>query len=366
MAGLLILGVCVVIAAVAVWAAMPEKSAPPPSSLGTAQQPAAPLAPAAVPPEDVPPPPVPEMPEEPAPAIPEGGWPALAFTPEEVEALDRFFAEWAASEPAPAVPEAAQSETSSGSGLSAGQEEPAPHGKRVSVYFKDLDSGAEYLFTPDEKYPIASLSKAPYAQYLYQLADAGLCSLDETFTVDKADVEESKENSGKLKEETDLPLTLTMEELIAYMLRYSDTLAQRKLLQRYPAAEYAAWAATLGLAYPEDVRGVTSGNITARDAGVYLHALWYYMATGPNGEQLQQHLLNTSYPMIRSDYPVARKYGWDSGAYHDMAVVYAPHPYVLAVLTDKSAGDWNDHAMFAKTAAFFEELMAGKWAEIAS
>lgn len=309
-------------------------------------------------PEDVPPDTAPDPVPEAKLVMPEGGWPQLAFTEDEISLLDQLLTEWASSVPVEPESLAATSDQSGGSDVTEG---PAPHGTRVSVYFKDLDSGAEYCFDADDKYPIASLSKAPYAMYLYTLVENGVCSLDEEFYIDEEWVEESANNSGRIKDDPDLPRTFTLEELIHYLLRYSDTLAQRVLLDRYPAEGYTQWAAGLGLAYPEDVRGVTSGLITARDAGVYLIALEDYMENGAYGLQLKDHLYNTSYPMIRSEYPVARKYGWDEGAYHDMAVVYTQHPYVLAILTDKSAGDWNDHAMFQKVAGTFEEIMGQKW-----
>lgn len=38
--------------------------------------------------------------------------------------------------------------------------------------------------------------------------------------------------------------------------------------------------------------------------------------------------------MLRSPWPMAKKYGsWD-GALHDMAIVYSGEPYLIAVLSD--------------------------------
>lgn len=36
--------------------------------------------------------------------------------------------------------------------------------------------------------------------------------------------------------------------------------------------------------------------------------------------------------------PCAHKYGWDKGNYHDAAVIYDEHPYLLVILTDMDTG----------------------------
>ncbi|MDL2253194.1 class A beta-lactamase-related serine hydrolase [Ruminococcaceae bacterium OttesenSCG-928-I18] len=292
--------------------------------------------------------------------MPAGGWPQKEFTAEEIEMLDAMLAQWAASVPEPPV----SSEESEGENAEDGEEGEAAGGQRVAVYFRDLDSGAEYVYNGAEKFDVASLSKAPYAMYLYHLVEQGQASLEETFLIDAESIVGSEENSGRLKNDPNLPRELTLAEMIEYLLRYSDTVAQRVLLQRYPAQGFAAYAAGLGLHAPADVRGVTSGVISALDAGVYLGALKDYMDNGAYGEQLREHLMNTTNPMLRSSWPLARKYGWDEAAYHDMAVVYAPHPYLIAILTDKSAGNWEDLNYFTTVPQAFEQIMAGHWAEV--
>lgn len=299
--------------------------------------------------------------------LPEGGWPTLSFTEEETARLNTLLDEWAARDmPAVESSSSNQSDTEETSLAPASSVPLDPDaGHRVAVYFYDLHSGAAYMYNQDQKFFIASLSKAPYALYLYQLVDSGAASLTQMYTITPEDAEGSAQNSGTIKDDPDLPKDYTLEELVGYMLRDSDTLAQRTLLKAYPADGYAQWASELGLAYPEDVRGVTSGNVTATDAGVYLNALYQYMETGAHGAMLKEHMMNGRNAMIKSDAAVAHKYGWDEGAYHDMAVVYGEHPYLLAILTDKDNGAWIDLAMFQTVTAAFEEIMNAKWAAAA-
>ena len=52
-------------------------------------------------------------------------------------------------------------------------EQIASLGGGVSVYYKSLARGDTYSFDDETEYYIASVVKAPYALYVYQLADAG-------------------------------------------------------------------------------------------------------------------------------------------------------------------------------------------------
>ncbi len=332
------------------------------SVLAPASSDAAALPPAS--PEVAPAPPAAPPVELPSLVAPEDGWPPYAFSAEEIAGLDTLLNEWAALSPAPAQTQAGEEGAESAANSAAEEAKPdEENGHRVAVYFKDLDSGAEYIYGGEEKFDVASLSKAPYAMYLYRLVEQGQASLDETFLIDAEAIKGSEENSGKLKSDPNLPRELSLAEMIEYLLRYSDTVAQRVLLKRYPAEGYAAFAAGLGLHNPADVRGVTSGLITAPDAGVYLAALKDYMDTGVYGKELQAHLMNTRNAMLRTPWPMARKYGWDTFAYHDMAVVYAPHPYLIAILSDKSDAAAEDLAYFTTLPAAFEQLMARHWAD---
>lgn len=269
----------------------------------------------------------------------------MTFTPEEIARLDEVLAAWA-EEGGPRQNE---------------EGEDYVYGKKVALYFRDLYSGAEYIYNGEEKFEIASLIKAPYAMYIFQLVDEGKASLEETFYVTAEMLAASAENSGKLKDDPGLPRDYTLAELVDYSIRYSDTGALRIMMGRYPAAGYAEWAAGLGLHFPEDVRGVTSGRITALDAGVYLTALYGYMESGSHGQTLRELMMNTNYTMIRSQAPVAHKYGWDEYAYHDMAVVLGDHPYILAILTDKADGTGTERQMFINIAAELEAMMEAKW-----
>jgi beta-lactamase class A len=272
------------------------------------------------------------------PAIP--NWSELiTFSEKDIQRLDSMLAGWAAY-----------------------AEEEEPLGHQVAVYFKDIDSGLEYIYNGGQTFYMASLNKAPYALYLYHLVDIGQITLGDTFYVTYGGVNGGAEESGRIQSDPTLPRDYTLEELIYYLLRYSDTGAMRVLLQHFSAAGFAEFAGhTIGIPNTTRLQALLSGRIDAVDAGLYLNALFNYMENGAHGAELKEHMLNASYKMIRSEHPVAHKYGWDKNAYHDMAVVYAEHPYMLAILTGKSNGSGAAYGMFGTIAGVFEEMMQEKW-----
>ncbi|MGD9559765.1 MAG: serine hydrolase [Oscillospiraceae bacterium] len=233
-------------------------------------------------------------------------------------------------------------------------------GHNVALYFMDLDSGASYSYNAEARFSAASLPKAPFAAYLYQQAALGACDLDEYITVTPAHVAGSEEHTGVLKT-YELPAAFSVEALIGLMIRESDTVALRVLMAHYGTEGFTAWAEALG-ASAEDIADVLNARICANDGGIFALELYKTMQENPYGALLREHMENTRQTMITSNYPVARKYGWDRAAYHDMAVVYAPHPYLLVILTDKWGGTGWETATFGLIASEVENMVAQKWA----
>lgn len=293
---------------------------------------------------------------EDAPAV----WQDGDFAP--VAAIIEAAKEEAAEYVAPEESSDSESEETSSSALSKFPR-PELYGQQISVYFKDLTSGVEYWYAPDEHYFVASLIKAPYCMFLYQKADRGEISLDQTIEITADDLMEGTGSLQSLLPE-ELPKEYTIQELLTLSIRESDNTAMRALLREFPAEEYRDFAIALGVYYPEDILFVTNGRLTAQDAGVYLNALNDYFAAGSTGAALlREDMLHTKNAMIRSDAPVVRKYGWASLSFHDMAVVEGEHPYLLAILTDRDIGRAKDYTLFRELSECFEQLLAQKYSE---
>lgn len=230
----------------------------------------------------------------------------------------------------------------------------------VSIYFEDIQSGYKYTFNEEHKYFIASIIKAPYCMYLYTLAEQGKCDLNEKHTIEFDDIQEG---TGKLKDlkEEEFPLSMSVRELISYAIRYSDNTAMEALRKHYNHIGYQEYAKSLGLNYLEDISYIVNGRICAKDVGIYNKALYNYIENGKYGNELKVDMQNTTNKMIYSKYPIARKYGWAKESFHDMAIIYSPHPYILTILSDNDGGRKQDYQLFYNISSLIEKFQEKRY-----
>lgn len=236
-------------------------------------------------------------------------------------------------------------------------------GGGVSVYYKSLARGDTYSFDDETEYYIASVVKAPYALYVYQLADAGTVDLSQTYTYESR---HRLGGTGYLQEQP-VGTQYTLAQLLEYTIRYSDNNAFLMVREAVPTDGFKQFVRTLGLLHENSMDSLGEGaairgNICAHDAGIIAEAIYRYAESGsPNGAKLKEDMLHTEQPMLRSEYPMARKLGSWEGAMHDVAIIYAPEPYILAVCTNRghSYDSWyveSDYEPFLKISEWIEEV----------
>ena len=250
---------------------------------------------------------------------------------------------------------------------------------QLSFYYRDLATGYTLSYNSDEVMYSASLIKAPYilsmleavaafedrklrfyadGQPLYDeeglpLFEGAHPNLDENgkivylpgeekydlsriWTFDKDTM--TVDGSGKLRD-MDSGVQLTYLELVQYALQYSDNIAFAELRKMFGYTEYYQTARRLG------IHGSSSGfmQLSAADCGKFMEELASFIEENERyGALVKNALLNSNYPLMipHSVYPTpcAHKYGWDTDSYHDMAIVYDAHPYILVVMTDLDEG----------------------------
>jgi len=222
----------------------------------------------------------------------------------------------------------------------------------ISVHFENLDTGFIYTYNADRVYFAASAIKAPYALYVYLRAERGEADLSRVHTYTSAHF---WGGSGRIQH---MPFgsAFTELELLYLALSISDNVAFRMLVHRiYGVDGYREFVASLG-ANPYHVRNVTGGNLTANDAGILARAMHEFIESGGvYSEHFRAALLANRYPFIVSDHPVASKSGWDVGAYHDIAIVYAPSPYTLVIMSE-FAGGAADRRVFEQISMAIQEF----------
>lgn len=225
----------------------------------------------------------------------------------------------------------------------------------VAVWYEDLDSSYTYQYNANESFFAASIIKAPYCMYILQLASEGKCDLTQKIAYTK---NIRADGTGIVKERA-YGTEFTVQQLIEYAIRHSDNAALRMLRTVYPAEEFREFSASIGIKDTNAISNVTGANINAEDAATYMRAIYKFIQEDETyGGMLYDYMTKTGNPMFTSSYTIIRKYGWATDAFHDTAIIEAPHPYILVFLTDHAEGTTKDFAMFRNLSKTVEEFSA--------
>jgi len=194
----------------------------------------------------------------------------------------------------------------------------------ISYRFDDL----RYHINGLREYSSASTIKPIFCQYLYE---NGLD--DHPPIVFESDVTRSS-TSGKLTTEHKGE-SFFVEELIGYALRESDNMAYRLLYETFGTEGFNAYVSELGIPGLALYDHIEYTHLTANEL---TDAMWYILMRSKDDPRLTEHLINASYKWQiakGTDHTVASKYGYQQNVlcYHDTAIVYAPKPYVLTVMS---------------------------------
>jgi beta-lactamase class A len=203
----------------------------------------------------------------------------------------------------------------------------------VSVFYENLETGLTFGFDEHRRFFGASAVKAPFGLYIFRLAELGLTSLDEIYTYTSADF---SEGSGRIRHQYEVGATFTQQELLFLMLSPSDNIATRILRRNHSMVDYRQFIEDLG-GNRDFIMTITNSLLSAHEAGFYMRETYRYaVSNGAYSHIFKEYLMQNRYAFIRSDYPLISKSGWAAnlgGAYHDMAVVLAPSPYTLSILS---------------------------------
>jgi len=246
------------------------------------------------------------------------------------------------------------------------------YGTDLAVFYKNLETGFIYVHNPERVFFGASLSKITHAMYVYTLAERGLVDMYHVHTFTASDWWGGTGNIRFMPAGT----RFTTRELLAHSMIYSCNVAARMLVRFTEGLQpsYYDFVREIG-ADPSLIRDVISQNTSAEDIGLWMYWVHNYLESDSRyGGYFMYDLLNTattSHPyftrwegsfgvggqvnvsLLQSDYPMARKYGWATNAFHDAAIVYAPSPYILVVLTNMDRGA---HELFQEISMVMQEF----------
>ncbi len=217
-----------------------------------------------------------------------------------------------------------------------------------AMYYCDLTTGFTVSYNETRLFGAASLIKAPYLLYIFEMIEKGEISLDDKHTYKKN--QHLFGGTGKVKDMPD-GTVLTLKQIIEYIVYYSDNTAFKMLYNTASAsggvlslqdfhdkADKEYKAPFLNYPYGTVLNAGGVGRmfceIYKRSQNSELYA-WYVELLKDANENV---FIKKGIPTDESGeslYVVAHKYGMDIKASNDAAIVfYGDRPYVLVVLTD--------------------------------
>ncbi len=222
------------------------------------------------------------------------------------------------------------------------------HATNVSVYFRDMNTGAWVGVNEKESFSPASLLKVPVMMAYYKLAekDPALLSKKIEYHSDDFGEIELKQNilpTESLNEDS----TYTIDELISRMIINSDNQSQFMLVKQIPESDFESVYVDLGITIP-GVRGVEDF-MTVKEYASFFRILYNatYL-TREYSENALRLLSQVEYDQalgagIPNNILLAHKFGErgyttedgkDVKQLHDCGIVYYPErPYLLCVMT---------------------------------
>lgn len=228
-------------------------------------------------------------------------------------------------------------------------------GQNISIYYSNIRTGFTFTHNAERVYFAASVAKAPFALYIYLLAERGEAPLNSFFVYT---AEDYWGGSGVIRYRYEFGHIFTLRQLLGLNLYESDNIATRILRRAFGYESYADFIEEQG-GNRDFVGNVTFSLINAYEAGFFAGLIHDYIASGGRySYEFRNNLFNNQYPFIISDYPVASKTGWSrnhGGAWHDMAIVYAPSPYILVILSDFYGND-DDRTVFEEISIFIQSF----------
>jgi len=227
----------------------------------------------------------------------------------------------------------------------------------VSIYYKNLNTGFIYSHRGDLVYNSASLNKTPHALYVYMMANRFLLNLyDETHIFTPSNY---RGGTGRIRH---MPFgtEFTTSELLIHSVRDSDNVAYFMLLNLF--ADFSPSY----LQFYQEIGGNTAlfseytgrlNLMTAEEAGLIMYHIYNFIeADTHHSNVFKNSLLNSDVPIIIADYPIAQKYGrWD-GNFHDKAIVYAPSPYILVIMSTLDHHGRGGFEEFAEISRFMQDF----------
>lgn len=197
----------------------------------------------------------------------------------------------------------------------------------TSVYYYNLENGAEYTLDADRKYMGASMRKLPVVMSIADDIHAGKLKIDDMLVFNKET--DQAGGSGILQGEKVIK-PISIKYAMELSMKFSDNIAHKMLLRTASKdiGEYVTFVSEEKMEDPY---------LSAKQMASLYKRLHENPENNPLYPQIIELLKNTEYHDRIDKYiphdKVAHKIGDYYRFYHDSAIVYSDNPYVLVVMT---------------------------------
>ena len=225
-------------------------------------------------------------------------------------------------------------------------------GDNISIYFENFETGFVFYHNPYEEYLASTIIFLPFAYYIWQKSSLGHNSILEYVQFQEID---RWSGTGVIQNIYPVGTYLTQRRLLQTLIVNSDNIASLMLRRHHGITTYATFINEIG-ANDALVNSIIDARIDAFNMGLFIRKIYEFLEAGYYySNYFRNDILAYNYSFVNFSYPVANKTAWGTNAMHEVAIVYAPSPFSLSILSSRN-GNNNDRAIFREIASFFERF----------
>lgn len=234
--------------------------------------------------------------------------------------------------------------------------------QKISFSYEDLYTGLHISYNEHQTYFSASTIKSPVVLYIYKLYTEGKIDLNTVLTYQQRHY---VEGAGAIRYKP-FGTQYTINELIERTIVNSDNVAYTMLAYYVNSSEIKEYWKNLGAKYFWS-NGIWC-TVTSEDASIYMKELYKFTESHPEikEEMLNYYFKSVGRSIVLDDdsIKIAHKSGWNSAVAHDMAIVYAKQPYILAITSLQGNQDYD--SFFGHASNLINEFHNLYWQEKSS
>lgn len=217
----------------------------------------------------------------------------------------------------------------------------------LGMYYKNLQTGEEIKYNEKHSFGPASVIKLPVLMHIAKLVKEGRLSLAEKITCKH---EDKLGGCGALRAFTDEP-DVSIATLCELMITLSDNSATNMLIKRIGIDALNQAFRDMGLSVTKINRLLFDGEAAARgieneaspkEMGLLLESIYKRSFVDESTSAfiesllLKQQIKHKIPGIIGAAVPIAHKTGEDEGISNDVAIVYAPQPFILCFFANET------------------------------